>query len=200
VPAIPPRRAAARHVPLDRKQANVYLGHVGVARDDPDHVALEVFENVLGTGAGFTDRLSKNIRDEKGLAYTVFGNITQNAGKVPGTLRLFAAVAPEKLSLALAEMRQELRRALEVPPTPEEIEGAKAALRGGMVFRCERSSDLASLLVLCERFRLGFDYPKRYLEQLAAVAPEQAVAAAKRHVHPDALVEVVVGPAAEPPK
>jgi zinc protease len=193
-PPIPAPRALAHHVPLDRRQANLFLGHVGIARDDPDFAALEVFENVFGTGAGFTDRLSKNIRDERGLAYTVFGNVTGNAGRLPGTLRMFAGVDPEKAGLAVAEMRRELARALVDPPTAEEIRGAKAALRGGMVFRSETSSDLADLLLLCERFRLGFDYPRRYVEEIAAITPEQVVAAAKRRLRPDALVEVIVGP------
>ena len=50
-----------------------------------------------------------------------------------------------------------------------------------------------------ERYALGFDYPKRYVEQVAAVTPEQTVAAARRHIKPDAMIEVVVGPAAPPP-
>ena len=134
LPAIPgaPRDAhdSLRHASA---QTNQFLGHVGITRTDPDYVALEVMDNVLGTGAGFTDRLSKNIRDEKGLAYTVFGNMTRTAGVVPGRSASTRARSPSDVALALAEMRKEVQGILDRPPTTEELVGAKAALRGGMI-------------------------------------------------------------------
>jgi zinc protease len=197
LPEAPPPRAEAHRIPLDREQTNVFLGHLGIKRDDPDYAALEVFDNVFGTGAGFTARLSMRIRDEMGLAYTVYGNITSTAARVPGTFRMFAGVDPSNTDKAIAEMRKQLAEALgAAPPTAEELAGAKSALRGDMVFRCETSADLADLLLLCERYGLGFDYPKRYVEQVAAITPEQTVAAARRHIKPDAMIEVVVGPTA----
>jgi zinc protease len=193
LPEIPAPRAQTLHKDLDREQTNLYLGQVGIRRSDPDFVALEVMENVFGTGAGFTDRLSKNIRDERGLAYTVSGNLTRNSDVLPGTLRVFANPNPKNAPLALSEMRKEVQGILDRPPTPDELRGAKAALRGGMISRCETASDLATLLLLLERHGLGFDYPRRYLAEVEKVTAEDVVRAARKHVRPDALVEVVVG-------
>ncbi|MFI5402418.1 MAG: M16 family metallopeptidase, partial [Planctomycetota bacterium] len=177
----------------EKRQVNLFVGHLGIARTDPDFVALEVMDNVFGVGAGFTDRLSKNIRDEKGLAYTVFGDITRTADVAPGMFRVYCGTSPESADLALAEMRKEIAAIRDRAPTPEELEGAKAALRGGMVFRCETSADLARVLVLCERFGLGFDYPKRYLEALDKVTAEDVQRVAKAHIDPAALIEVRIG-------
>jgi zinc protease len=198
LPAIPTPAARSIHARVSKKQTNLFLGHVGVVRSDPDYVALEVMDNVFGTGAGFTDRLSQNVRDQKGLAYTVFGNITSNSGIVPGSLRVYAGTNPEDAARALTEMRKEVQGILDRPPTPEELAGAKAALRGGMVTRLETASDVATVLDLCERYGLGFDYPKRYLEALEKVTSEDVVRVGKSHIHPDALVEVVVGPNEQP--
>ena len=192
LPAIPAPAANAIRAAVAKKQTNVLLGHIGITRKDPDYVALEVMDNVFGTGAGFTDRLSQNVRDQKGLAYTVFGNITANSGVLPGTFRVYAGTNPEDAALALSEMKKEIGGILDRPPTPEELAGAKAALRGGMVTRLETASDVAAVLDVCERFGLGFDYPKRYLAEIEKVTSEDVVRVGKAHIHPDALVEVVV--------
>jgi zinc protease len=195
LPAIPAPRASVTRLVTDKVQANTFLGHVGIVRGDPDYVALEVMDNVLGTGAGFTDRLSRNIRDEKGLAYTVYGNVTRSAGIDPGLFRVYAGTKPQHAALALAEMRKEVRGILERPPTPEELAGAKAALRGGLVSGLETAADVARMLDLCERHGLGFDYPRRYLAEVERITAEDVVRVAKAHLHPDALALVVVGPA-----
>jgi zinc protease len=198
LPALPPRAAATIEVPLERAQTNAFLGHLGITRSDPDYVALEVLDNVFGTGAGFTDRLSKNIRDKAGLAYSVFGNITASAGVVPGTFRIYAGTKPEDSARARAMMREQLGLLFTSPATADELAGAKAALRGAMVSACEGSENLLALLAMCERYGLGFDYPRRYLEAVEKVTADDLQRVAKAHLFPDALVEVVVGPAKPP--
>jgi zinc protease len=197
LPAIPAPSANRVRVEADEAQTNVLFGHVGIVRTDPDYAALEVMDNVLGTGAGFTDRLSKNVRDDKGLAYTVFGNITGNSGVVPGTFRVYAGTNPGDASKALAEMRKEVAGIVAAPPTDDEVAGAKAALKGGMVTRLETASDVATVLQMCERYGLGFDYPRRYLAEVERVTPDDVLRVAKAHLRNDAFVEVVVGKDAE---
>jgi len=192
-PTPPAREAKSIREKAAKRQVNIYVGHLGVARTDPDFVALEVMDNVFGTGSGFTDRLSMNIRDEKGLAYSVSGDITRTADVAPGMLRVYCGTSPQNADLALSEMKKEIAAIRDRAPTPDELLGAKAALRGGMVFRCETSQDLARVLVLCERFGLGFDYPKRYLEMLEKVTAEEVQRVARAHLDPDQLVEVRVG-------
>jgi zinc protease len=196
-PAIPEPAARVIRRPVEAEQANIFVGHLGIERKDPDYTALEVFDNVFGVGAGFTSRLAMNVRDQKGLAYTVFGSITGNAGIRPGTLRLFAGTKPKDWPVALKEMHAELEGLLTRPPTPDELAGAKAALRGDMVTSCEGSSEVAKLLLRLERFGLGFDYPKRHLDEISKITAEDVVRVAKAHVRPDRLVELIVAPGVE---
>jgi zinc protease len=192
----PELRAARIATPLDRSQTNVILGHLGVIRTDPDYVALEAFDNVLGTGSGFTSRLAKTVRDVNGLAYSVYGSIASTATTQPGYFLMYAATEPKDSAQAMALMREELAAVLGGrPPTAQELAGAKAALRGEMVASCETGAGLLGVLHLCERYALGFDYPHRYLHALESLTVEEVVAAARRHVFPDRLLEVVVGPA-----
>ncbi len=194
-PAIPAPGARAVRIELEKNQTNLFLGHAGIVFTDPDYVPLQVMDNVFGLGSGFTSRLAMNVRDQKGLAYTVWGSITSNATVRPGTLTVYAGTKPSDGAVALAEMRKEVEGILSRPPTADELEGAKAALRGGMVTRCETGADLVGVLTMCARYGLGFDYPKRYLEAVAKVTADDVMKAVKAHVHPDALIEVVVGPA-----
>ena len=86
LPSYPPLVLTPRRVelaPEDRAQVNLYLGHLGVRRTDPRFATLLVMDHVLGTGAGFTDRLSRRLRDELGLAYSVYATITATAGREP---------------------------------------------------------------------------------------------------------------------
>src|SRR5207245_1178994 len=64
----------------DASQLHVYLGQIGIRRNDPDYYTLLVMDHILGTGPGFTDRLSARLRDREGLAYTVTGTICSTAG------------------------------------------------------------------------------------------------------------------------
>ncbi|HVG94483.1 MAG TPA: pitrilysin family protein [Planctomycetota bacterium] len=192
--ATPELRATRIATALDRTQTNLILGHLGVTRTDPDFVALEAFDNVFGLGSGFTSRLAKSVRDTRGLAYSVYGTISTSATTLPGYFVMYAATNPKDAAKATALMREELAAVLgDRPPTAQELTGAKAALRGEMVSSCETGAGLLGVLHLCERYGLGFDYPHRYLHALESLTVEEVVAAARRHVFPDRLLEVVVG-------
>src|SRR5207237_503432 len=77
VPTPPAADKAVTKVVSDKTaaQTHVFIGHLGIKRDDPDYYTLLVLDNVLGTGPGFTDRLSASLRDRQGLAYTVNAQI-----------------------------------------------------------------------------------------------------------------------------
>jgi len=78
----------------DAAQLHLYLGHVGIRRNDPDFLQTVGDGLHPGTGPGFTDRLSSKIRDRAGLAYTVAGNITSSASEEPGIFNCYIGTAP----------------------------------------------------------------------------------------------------------
>ena len=78
----------------DAAQLHVFIGHPGIRRNSPDYYKLLVMDYVLGTGSGFTDRLSSRLRDREGLAYTVTANITGGAWMNPARSPLTSARSP----------------------------------------------------------------------------------------------------------
>ena len=94
----------------EANQLYVYLGHRGIRRNDPNYYKLLVMDNVLGTGSGFTDRLSANLRDRQGLAYTVNASITGDAGEEPGTFTCFIGTFPDKLAAVKEGCLKEIER------------------------------------------------------------------------------------------
>ncbi len=177
----------------DRAQVNVFLGHLGLTRKDPDYIPLRVMDNVFGVSPGFTDRLSSHIRDELGLCYTVTGGISGSAGEEPGTFRVFVATKPDEWRRARGEIEKEIRRITEELVSEKELAAAKTYLTGSYVFQFQRASDIANTIIDLVRFDLGFDYPERYLAEIRAVTPEQILEVARTHLHPDQLAAAAVG-------
>jgi len=191
----PPESAASRCIKLteDREQVHVYLGQLGIRRDDPDYEALLVGDLILGSGPGFTDRLSGSLRDEQGLAYTVWARIAQSADREPGTFAAYIGTSPAMWERAEAGIRSEITRFVNGPITEREVADAKAYLLGSYVFGFETAQATVEQIAQLERLGLGLDYPERYLERVAALDVETVSAAVRRHIDPDRLLTVAVG-------
>lgn len=177
----------------DRDQLQLYLGHLGVRRDDPDFYPLCLGDYVLGAGPGFTDRLSHSLRDRQGLAYAVSAGITRYAGKLPGVFQAYMGTAPDLKDRALAGMREEIGRFVTDPILAEELENARRFLLGSSVFPYETAAGTAGQLVNMEWLGLGLDYPRRFVEAVRAVTVDQVEQAVRKHIRPDRLITVAVG-------
>jgi zinc protease len=178
----------------EASQVHVYLGHLGIRRDNPDFHTLLVMEHVLGTGPGFTDRLSANLRDRQGLAYTVHATITPSASEEVGTFLGYIGTYPDKFGVVKEGFMKEIRRIRDEPPSAEEVEDAKKYLLGSVAFRFNTNEAVAGQLLQIERFHLGFNYLEKYRAAVEAVTPEAVQAAAKKYLDPDRITLVAVGP------
>ena len=175
-------------------QLYFFMGHVGVRRDNPDYYKLLVMDNVLGTGSGFTDRLSAQLRDRQGLAYTVSANITSTAGEQPGTFTCYISTFPDKFAAVKEGFLTEVRRIRAETPTAEEVGDAKKYLLGSLAFRFTTNDAVASQLLVVERYHLGFTYLDDYRQAVAAVTPEEVQAVARKYLDPEHMVLVTAGP------
>jgi zinc protease len=175
-------------------QTHVFLGHLGVKRDDPDYYTLLVMDNVLGTGPGFTDRLSASLRDRQGLAYTVTAQIAATAGKEVGVFQGYVGTFPDKFPWVRDGFLREVNRIRDEPATAREVEDAKKYLLGSLPFRVATNSAVAAQLLSAERFGLGFDFLDTYRKKVAAVTVADVQAAARKHLRPDRIVVTAVGP------
>jgi zinc protease len=174
-------------------QLTVYLGHLGITRNNPDYYKLLVMDNVLGTGPGFTDRLSASLRDRQGLAYSVSARITGNAGEEPGTFTGYVGTFPDKFADVKAGFLKEIKRIREEVPSKDEVEDAKQYLTGSLAFTLTTCEQAADLLIAIDRYQLGADYLNDYRKAVEAVTPDDVRTVAKKYLHPDKLVLVAAG-------
>jgi zinc protease len=199
-----PEKAVEKVVVLpNTAQLSVYMGHLGIRRNDPDYYKLLVMDNILGVGTGFTDRLSSKLRDRQGLAYTVSATITGTAGEEPGVFTAYIGTDPREFGKVKGMIREEIDRIRVEKPTDREVEEAKDYLLGTLAFRLETNKDLADQLLLIERHKLGLDYLETFRRQVGAVTADDVHAAAQKHLQPERMVLVTAGPpveAAKPPK
>jgi len=174
-------------------QVHVLIGQLGITRNNPDYYKLLVMDNVLGTGPGFTDRMSATLRDRQGLAYTVRATIASGAGKQPGTFTGYVGTFPDKFLDVKHGFLREFNRIRDEAPTKEEVDDAKKYLLGSLPFRFTTMSSVAGQLLAAEKYGLGFDFVDKYKKEVEAVTPEDVQAVAKKYLDPKTLTIVVVG-------
>ncbi len=178
-------------VKIDRpvSQAQVLFGHPGLERDDPDFYAVLVMNYILG-GGGFESRLLDTIRDNLGLAYSVFSRFS--TGLHGGTFRAGLQTRNETANQALEEFFKEVRRIREVPVTERELSDAKDFLTGSFPLRLSSNRDISSMLTQVELHSLGLDYPDQYPGLIQAVSQEDVLRVAQKHLHPGQAVLVIL--------
>ena len=197
-PAVP--RPQRQTLPIDRfvvapkEQANIIVGHVGIERNNPDFYTLLVMDTILGSSPGFTSRIPRVLRDEQGLAYATFSNITSSAGLDPGRFIAYIGTAPENVNRAIGGLKTEIARIVEEGVTAEELDVAKSYLTGSFVFRFQKNAQVAEFLIECEIYDLGFDFAERYPELIRAVTVEDITQVARKYIDPRNLTTVVVAP------
>ncbi|HET9533166.1 MAG TPA: pitrilysin family protein, partial [Blastocatellia bacterium] len=200
-PDVPgPERLGAsveKFVTAKKEQVNIFIGQIGIERTNADYYTLLVMETILGSSPGFTSRIPRILRDEQGLAYSTYSNITASAGVDPGRFVAFIGTAPENLEQALGGLRREIKRIVAEPVTPEELQSAKAYLTGNFVFDFQTNSQIAEFLVDSEIYGLGYDYLEKYPELIRAVGVEEVFIVTRQHLDPERLATVVVGPVDE---
>jgi zinc protease len=183
-----------RLVTVSKEQVNIIIGHVGIERKNLDYYALLVMDTILGSSPGFTSRIPRILRDEQGLAYNTFSNITSSAGLDPGRFIAYIGTAPENLDRAIEGLRGEITRIVGEPVGDEELETAKSYLTGSFVLRFQRNSQIAEFLLEAEVYRLGFDYLEKYPDLIRAVTVAEVTRVARKYIDPQNLTTVVVGP------
>ncbi len=193
-PDLPPRAKRVDAFTRDREQVHLFLGHLGIRRSDPDYAALTVLDHVLGTGPGFTNRISRRLRDELGLAYAVQADIHSSAGRLPGLFTAYIATSPEHVPVATEGFLEEMRRIRDEPVAEEELEVARNFLLGSFALGFERAARRAAYLVAAEVFGLPEDTLERLPREFASVGVEDLQRVAREHLYPEACCLSGAGP------
>ncbi|MGQ0480867.1 MAG: M16 family metallopeptidase [Pseudonocardia sp.] len=177
----------------DTEQAHLMLGTHGLQRGDPRRPALEVLNTVLG--GGLSSRLFQQVREQRGLAYSVYSATTSYADA--GQLAVYAGCQPERLGEVAALTGEVLAALAADGPTTAEVARAKGALRGGLVLGLE---DTASRMHRIGRHQVDLGRQRSLERSLRAIeeVTADAVAGVAAEVLTRPLTAAVVGPYAEP--
>lgn len=190
-PPVMPRTGAIRVVPMAIPQSVVQFGHGGIGRSDPDHYPAYVVNYILG-GGGFSSRLTEEIREKRGLAYSVYSYLhdTQLAPLWLGGL----ATKNEQVALSLELLRAELARMADGDIDETELADAKTYLTGSFPLRLTSNDQVAKALLGMQVWDLGLDFLDRRNSLVEAVTLEDARRAARRLFDQKLLITIVGAP------
>ncbi len=198
VPVVRPQGLGQKiSVDLDVPQSVLMLGGLGIPRDDPDFIAAFVVNHILG-GGSFSSRLYREVREVRGLAYSVFSTLIpldHTALFMTGT-----ATRADRTGQTLDVLQSEIRRLAEDGPTEDELAKAKSFLTGSYALRFDTSGKIAQQLVQIQVDGLGIDYIDKRNSLVEAVTLADVKRVAKRLLDGGMLVTVVGRPQATPAK
>lgn len=174
----------------DVPQSTIVFGHRGLPRDDPDYYAAYVLNHVLG-GGSFTSRLYQEVREKRGLAYSVYSYLAP----LDHTALWLGGAATENSAVgqSVDVIRAEWARMRDVPITQEQLDAARDNITGSFALRFSNTSAIAGMLVAIQRQDLGIEYINERNNFFTAVTLADVSRIAKKILDPDALTIVVVG-------
>jgi zinc protease len=190
VPEVAPQGVGERNVVLlNVPQTVITFGGQGFKRSDPDFIPAYVLNHILG-GGSFSSRLYREVREKRGLAYSVYSYLAplDHTGLFLGGVSTRNDRAAESLDIILAEIRELAGEG----PTPEELAKAKSFLIGSFPLRFDTSGKIAGQLLQIQLDNLGIDYIDRRNGLIEAVTREDVRRAAKRFLD-EALLVTLVG-------
>lgn len=191
VPEVAPLTAAKEErIPHDSAQAHVIIGQPGYRRADPDHFALNLGNYVLG-GGGFVSRLTEQVREKRGLAYSVYSSFSP--GLHAGAFRIGFQTRPDQADEAVQVSREVLAKFVAEGPTDAELKAAKDNLIGGFPLLLDSNRKLLGNVANIAWNDLPLDYLDTWTARMNAVTAADIKAAYARKLQPDRMVTVVVG-------
>jgi zinc protease len=193
LPDMPPvQLAPAREERIEHpaSQAHVLTGVPALSRNDPDYFALTVGNYVLG-GGGFVSRLMHEVREKRGLSYSVYSYFNPLAQ--PGPFMAGFQTKREQAQDALNVTRDTMAAFLRDGPTKEELQAAKDNLIGGFALRIDSNRKILDNLAAIGFYNLPLDYLDTWTANVAKVSIADVKAAFNRKVALDKMSTVIVG-------
>jgi zinc protease len=191
VPEIAPLAAAKNeNIAFDSAQAHVLIGQPGFKRDDPDFFALTVGNYILG-GGGFVSRLYSEVREKRGLSYSVYSYFSPAIHA--GAFTIGLQTRPDQASQAVQVSRDVLSRFVAEGPTAAELKAAKDNLIGGFALRIDTNAKLLDNVANIAWYRLPLDYLDTWTQAVDKVTLDDIKAAFARKLQPNRMVTVVLG-------
>lgn len=175
-------------------QTHIFSGMPAVERGDPDYFALYIGNHILG-GSGLVSRISEQIREKRGLAYSARSSFSPL--KQDGPFSMGLQTRNDQSGQALEVLNQTLREFIQNGPDEEELEAARKNITGGFVLRYDSNAKLAGYVAMIGYYGLPLDYLDTFAGKVNAVTPDQIKEAFRTHLKPDRFQTVLVGGASQ---
>jgi len=195
LPAIAPSMGAEERISHPASQSHITVGMPALSRGDPDLFPLTVGNYILG-GGGFVSRLTREVREKRGLAYSAYSYFSPMAQEGPFMAGL--QTRKDQSDEALKVVRDALESYLRDGPTDAELKAAKDNLIGGFALRIDNNRKILENLATIGFHGLPLDYLDTWTDKVAKVSAADIRAAFRRKLAMDKMVTVIVG--AEPIK
>jgi zinc protease len=174
----------------DLTQSQIRFGHAGIPHAHPDYLSFEVMNYILGAG-GFSSRLMQRIRSELGYTYGIRSSL--EARKYAGPFVISTFTPTDTTFSCLQEIFSVLRSFRDQGATEQEREEALNFLIGSYPRKFETLSQIAQKIIQVELHGLGLEELSAYPQKISAVGREEIALAARRHLHPEGMLGVIVG-------
>ena len=191
LPAVKPLTEAKKIViDYPSAQTHIFVGQPGMKRGDDDYFSLYVANHPFG-GSGFSSRLVEVLREEHGLAYSVYSYFSPLREK--GVFAMGMQTKTEQTSQALSLLDQELKKYVENGPEEQELADSISNITGSFPLNIDSNSKLLEYIAMIGFYDLPMDYLDRFIANVRAVDVNKVNDALTRRVDPERMVTVVVG-------
>jgi zinc protease len=186
----PLKKSSIARIAHPASQAHILLGQPGLKRGDPDYFALYVGNYILG-GGGFVSRLTEEVREKRGLVYSVYSYFIPMAENGPFQLGL--QTKKEQADDALKLVNETVAKFVNKGVTKKELQAAKDNIIGGFPMRIDSNKKILGYLSMIGFYELPLTYLEDFNHEVGKITVEQVNDAFKRRVHLDQFATVIVG-------
>ena len=185
-----PSQANEQHIAHPATQAHILLGYPGMKRGDPDYFPLYVGNYILG-GGGFVSRLTEEVREKRGLVYSVYSYFMPMAEL--GQFQIGLQTKRDQAGAALKLVRETLDKFMQGGVTEAQLKAAKQNITGGFPMRIDSNGKILDYLAVVGFYQLPLTYLDDFNANVNAVTTAQIKDAFNRRIQTDKMVTVVVG-------
>jgi len=186
----PLSQAKLQRIAHPASQAHILIGQPGIKRGDADYFPLYVGNYILG-GGGFVSRLTEEVREKRGLVYSVYSYFMPMAEHGPFQIGL--QTKKEQADEALKLVNETVAKFVNEGVTEKELKAAKSNIIGGFPMRIDSNKKILDYLSVIGFYKMSFSYLEDFNNKVAAVTAQQIQDAFKRRVKPEHFATVVVG-------
>jgi len=179
-----------KRIKHESQQTHILVGQPGMHRGDPDYITLYVGNHIFG-GSGLVSRLSDSIREQRGLAYSVYSYFSPM--REDGPFMMGMQTKNSQADDALKILNNELKSYVTNGPSEDELKRSKQNITGGFALRVDSNKKITEYIAMIGFYDLPLDYLDTFNARVEAVTVAKIKDAFKRRVHPDKLVTVMVG-------